>query len=218
MTKLTTIILLFCAAITAQAIIIPIDLGPPRTIKGDITKGERGDIFISSDGLKGTPLDGQILSLDYQFNRLVALRGATGNDFNSGFYFRITAQISTIPETNYSSPPLFSNGYALGLNDYQGPVSHLIYTGPFTPEFTELLFGLAEATGPRPLYLTGLHFDVTLPEIEGVEIMGLKIQLDPDSFHGNWQIVDSVPETGTSAAFLGLGLLMLVGYRYHRNH
>jgi len=205
-----TIILLFLLTLTARATVIPVDLGPSRVLNTDL--------FVSTTGLSGTKLQGQTISLDYQFSRLVHLFSST----DSRFYVAIRAQTNMAPMPNTLYPSVIqAGGYAVGLNGFQGPSLSLdMNSMVFGPNVTEVLFGLAEpfgffgATPHDPVYLSGMHFDLTLPDIEGVEITGLTLHFDTNATHywnGRWALTGEVPETGSTVSLFVLALLALFG-------
>lgn len=201
-------------AVSAHAIIVPVDLGPPRTVSGDI--------FLNIPALGGTPFSGQTLSIDYEFNHLIKLGPSPR------FYFAVRA------ETNMESAGFglvgsaTSTGYVLFRDGELSPPVCFTNTMIFESNTSEILFGLAYPFGVagfgQPVaherYLTGLHFDMALPDIPGAEITSLRMHIDPFTpppyRASRWTVTDTVPETGDTAALLGLGLLALVGYRYHK--
>jgi hypothetical protein len=201
---------LLCAA-SAQAITIPVDLGQPRKMQGDI--------FVSTDALSGTLVQGQTLSLDYQFNNLLYLY----NNTSSGFYVAIRAETNMMPFSG-DYPSADATGYFVGVNGYQGPVTHVSGGGISNPHVTEILFGLAYPVplfsgAHQELFLTGLHFDLTLPDMNGVEITGLKLHFDPNAAHpwnNHWAIRNHVPETGSTLCLLCLASLPLLVRRPKR--
>jgi len=202
-----TLILILAPLAAASATIIPVDVGPPRMMQGDI--------FVNVPALGGTPLAGQTLSVDYQFGNLLHFFTST----SKGFYFAVRAETNMAPQADALYPSVISSAYAVGPNGYVGPTLDLGgNTMLFGPNVTEILFGLCYAGDQRGLYLTGLHFDLTLPDIPSAEITGLRMHIDPNgNFFGvsdKWQIVSSIPETGDAAALLGLGILAMLGLRH----
>jgi len=203
---------LLCTA-TAQAITIPVpvDLGQPRKMQGDI--------FVSTDALSGTMVQGQTLNLDYQFNNLLYLY----NNTSSGFYVAIRAETNMAPAPRFY-PSAVGSGNFVGLNGYHGPVVSFSGGGIFGPNVTEILFGLAYPVPPfsgahQQLYLTGLHFHLTLPDMNGVQITGLELHFDPNAAHpwnNQWAIRNHVPETGSTLCLLCLASLSLLVCRPKR--
>lgn len=204
--KSTIAIISLCLLGQAKATIVPVDLGQPRRVNGEIA--------VTSPGLNGTPIDGQTLSIDYQFNRLVHLFPNTRD-----FYVAIRAETSMSAVADALYPSVCGSGYVVGLNGFQGeatinPGNRMV----FGPNVTEILFGLVYSGEDRPLYLTGLHFDLTLPNMDGVDITGLTLRLNANGWRPwqrNWVIASSVPDDGSTFALL-LGALVALAFTFRK--
>jgi hypothetical protein len=157
---------------------------------------------------------GSALNSDFEPDAEQESQSVCGIKFRSGLKLA-----SQLPE------PIFTPATnAVGLNGYRGPTLNLPgNTMLFGPNVTELLFGLVDPIGEGVpvdpgLYLTGLHFDLDLPDIEGVEITGLELHMDislAPQWNQKFVVMSHVPEGGGSAvALLALGLVALTGYRY----
>jgi hypothetical protein len=202
------ILLSYTMAATAT-IVVPVDMGAPRTM--------RGDLFVTVPLSESIPVSGQTLSLDYVFSNFIHVPRTV---HSGSYYIAIRAETNMVPQPGALYPSVSSSAYAVGLNGYQGPTLYLPpNTMLFGPNVTEILFGLVypanQFVGP---YLTGAHFDLTLPDIDGAEINALRLHFDMAvrPRDNRWQIMANVPDTGSTIALLAAGLLTLALFRRQR--
>jgi hypothetical protein len=199
--KIKLLLTLLClVGASAQATVIPLDLGPPRLISG----AGRPDwilaqMIVTSNALNGSTPSGQTLSLDYQFNHYLKVLNTT----HDAFFVAIRAQIN-VPEGFHELDSVSSTGYFVRADGSSGPATTSSGGGIFGPE-SEILFGFAwsdvswDTPYPHPSYVySGLHFDMTLPELEGVEITGLTVRFGESFNHFAFAITDTVPESGST--------------------
>lgn len=205
-----TLLSLFLAVTaTLHAATIPLELGPPQNFVS-------GQTLFNIDALNGTPLNGQTLSLDFVFplsqtsTNFVRLTKRTNQSFEIGLHFDVTPSF-------WSNHP-FATSYTVSQS---GIANSIIWGGDFpgVPDATAFGFGifplLADDTGRVrndtlfPFEFYGVHLDMTLPDSPGSTLTGTSLQL----LGTNYGIGPWVPESGTAAALLGLGLLALMAYR-----
>lgn len=210
--KMAVLSLLFAGLSNASGITVPVDLGSPQIIEGGYT--------VYSNSLNGTAFNGQTVSIDYTFNHLIRLFPST-----SRFIFTLHAD-TAVYSADYlifytSQAEGFTSSVALGRGAFVGFVLDYPGGGASVVNEARVPFGVAfpddlAAERSGSTYLTGLHFDITLPNLNGLQIQNLEIGMGAGGNRPGqtrWAITDTVPEPGSSAAFLGLGLLALIGYR-----
>jgi len=199
-------------AVSANATIVNLDLGPPRAIRPE-SGVHTGEIYVESDALNGTPVMGQSLSLDYVFNNLVRLN-PNDNINGAGWYAAIRAQLDVVPAPGVY-PSVCSSAYMIRADGSHGPTLVSDASGFISgPNVHELLFGIVFPDGPDSGVLraySGMHFDLVLPDMGGVEITGLRAHMDAG--FRNWHIVESVPDAGSTLGLLGLALVAVSGFR-----
>ena len=216
----------FCYS--ASATTITIDFGEP----GKIQPNPQGVFIFPFSDLTGTQLQGQLMSLDFQF---------ANNEFPNNAFLRLFKssshdfQVSTdlilsqfLPHEILGSP---ADSFAVGANAVHlkdsfvsGPATgqliddHGLLTG--TPQILPSIgMGITPLesdssgtpNGHAPVDIYGLHFGFTAPDAPGVEIVG-----------GYFFIFDrrkpfgvgpSLPESGATVGLLSFALVVLYGVR-----
>jgi len=208
-TKLTILALLL-SGVSMQATIINLDLGSPRVV----TDG----IYVTSDALNSTLMAGQTLNIDYEFNHPI-------KTLTKWYYVAIRALTNRVPVPDglYAQVTQVA-GYLVRPDGSTGPILCLGELGIYNPTSSDVLFGLANLYDGGPPKATdifsGMHFDITLPDLPGVEINGLRLNFDPGARGKNnvnkWVVLaQAVPESGSTLLLFAISFaLATIFYPY----
>jgi hypothetical protein len=207
------------AATNLQAIPISIDLGP---------RGSVIERYLDFSGFEGTQMAGQSFSLDFSFpdseflriyttlggagsfSAFLFLYANAGNPFENTFPFRGSGYVTDANDQQYSYPAIHNTGnngiFFLGLHPFISTAIQNIELGP--------------------LDIYGIHYDLTLPDLEGIEIVSSQLGIfGPGGF--DFEIPNiavgpgipdhqSVPDTGSTLLLLTLALIPILLLHYDR--
>jgi len=189
---------------SAAATTIWLNLGPSMVTS---------NVNTSVDVLNGTTLQGQTLSLDFQFlnGKFVRLFSITSDSFLT--LLRL--------QTNGSGTVGFLDGTGYLIDQQGNPLQQPQQLGSASGDNGSIaagLFPLLPGELQRPLDFFGIHLDLTFPVNPFVSITGGELALKSD-VHGPFGIGpgiprDIVPEADNTFFLLGLGLLGTVVARW----
>jgi len=200
----------------ADAAPIEVSLGPPHTITSQTP-------LSSFDGLNGTQLNGQNLSVNFSFsnNEFARVFSVTSWDFLAsirlqtngsgllgylgGTGYLIDAQGNPIP--GYGITGSASGDGWIGISLFP-----LLKDENGTPN-TDLL---------RPFDFYGIHYDLIFPDVDDPSIYvtgGMFSLVDPDGHLfgvGPGVQRNIVPDSGSTLFLLGMGIALTIGFRAWR--
>jgi hypothetical protein len=205
----------------AQATNIGIDLGPAHVLTGINPETNR----LPFDGLRGTPLFGQTVSVDFFFahNGFVRIFTATGPAFD--------VQVNL--QTNGSGLLGFLHGSGYLIDAQGNAIPGFGVTGSASGDDGSLGIGLfpllKDDSGTpnqdlaRPLDFYGVHYDLTLPVVDpSVEVTSGQFLLAGNGIFTPFAIGpgriprDIVPDTGSTFMLLLLGFGGVIAARRSR--
>jgi hypothetical protein len=194
---------------SAQATSVGLDLGSAPQITSKVAN--------SFDALNGTALQGQTLSLDFTFSHgefvrlftitspffdvLLSLQtnGSGPLDFLQGSGYLIDSQGNAIPGFGVTGSASGNNLLGIGLFPLLKDIN-----------------GTPNNDLPRPLDFSGVHFDLTFPDVgnPSVQVTGGQFELvsNPDEVFGIGPGIprDIVPDSGSTLFLLALGSVVPV--------
>ena len=209
--------LLFSFIQVANAAPIEVSLGPPHTITSQTP-------WSSFDGLNGTHLNGQNLSVDFSFsnNEFARIFSVTSPDFLASIRLQTNGSgiVGCLGGTGYlidahgnAIPGYGITGSASGDTGWIGiSLFPLVKDENGTPN-TDLL---------RPFDFYGIHYDLIFPDVDDPSIYvteGKFSLIDPG---GNLFGVgpgvqrNIVPDSGSTLVLLGMGIALTVSFRAWR--
>ena len=209
--------LLFSFIQVANAAPIEVSLGPPHTITSQTP-------LSSFDGLNGTLLNGQNLSVDFSFsnNEFARIFSVTSSDFLASIRLQTngSGMLGYLGGTGYlidaqgnAIPGYGITGSASGDSGWMGiSLFPLVKDENGTPN-TDLL---------RPFDFYGIHYDLIFPDVDDPSIYvteGMFSLIDPDGHVfgvGPGVQRNIVPDSGSTLFLLGMGIALTIGFRAWR--
>jgi hypothetical protein len=195
-----------------QAIAIQIDLGNPGTLSNDLA--------VAFNGLNGTSLLGQTLSLDFTFTNqeFVRIFTVTSDSFIAGLNL----------QTDGSGLVGFLQGTGYLLDAQGNAIPGFGVTGSASGDDASMFIGLfpllKDSNGTpndqlhRPFDFYGVHYDLTFPSNPSVAVTAGQFRLLSDT--GPFGIgpglptdIRPAPDMGSTLLLLGFGLIALMGMR-----
>lgn len=200
MKKLTLITVIALALVSARA--DTLDLGP---------NGSTYYRAYEYSGLNGTQLNGQTLSVDLNFSTQVHLFQGSWSGFLVGLAVQTSGGESFITGTGYV---MDINGTPLGAGVLgSANTTNLMYVG-----LLPVLYGLG-----RPSDIYGVHFDITLPDLDATIVAGGIELFDNDLVDNGhrpdpFRIGPHVPEGGKTYLLLliPLGLMLVMRFYFEK--
>jgi hypothetical protein len=206
--------LLFSSIQVAHAAPIEVSLGPPHTITSQTP-------LSSFDGLNGTLLNGQHLSVNFSFsnNEFARIFSVTSWDFLASIKLQTngSGMLGYLEGTGYlidrhgnAIPGYGITGSASGDGGWMGiSLFPLVKDEDGTPN-RDLL---------RPFDFYGIHYDLIFPDVDDPSIYvteGMFSLIDPDGHVfgvGPGVRRNIVPDSSSTVFLLGMGIALIIGFR-----
>ena len=202
--------LILCAPVfAAQATMVPVDLGPPKFY-------QPGNVLQVPFTLAKETVSGQTLSLDLMFsnNQFVSIVEDTQHRIRYAFILQIELNAIGAPGnvlfllggSTYTIGPLGQNSPTFTMGE-----GTTVYSFPLLADVNGTPRN--DVQSPFPVY--GMHAEINLPFDPDWTLTGGSLFLGEPGAAG-FGVGLKTPETGQTAALLGLALLILVFYNSYR--
>jgi hypothetical protein len=208
-------VLLFSLIQGANAAPIEVSLGPPHTITSQTP-------FSSFDGLNGTHLNGQNLSVDFSFsnNEFARVFSVTSPDFLASIKLQTNGSgiVGYLGGTGYL---IDAHGNAIPGYGITGSASGDGWMAIGLFPLLKDEDGTPNADLPRPFDFYGIHYDLIFPDVNdpSIYVTGGEFWLsDAAGVFGIGPGIprNIVPDSGSTLFLLGIGAVLAFGFRAWR--